>query len=269
MAVNFKLDESSNHIRLDVYVNKEGPFNFILDTGAKATSISKNLAEKLGIETLDMEVEDISVSIPHKIALLEELRIANETYENEDVLVLNFDKLLGKCGQPVDGTIGFTTLKHYILTIDYPQKKLLFDWNMNNQSNDYSDVEWHDFVYINDSHLIGVPVKINGSESFDFVLDTGAGGTVITKQLADKLQLETQPFPGIVKGVGGEAKMEIALLKAFNIAMSTQENMQIIATDLDNVAPKAAKIKNGIIGYNFLRNYKIILDYPNQRFSLI
>ena len=80
MVVNFKLDEASNHIQLEVYVNKEGPFNFILDTGAKATSISKNLADKLGIETLDMEVEDISVSIPHKIALLNELRIANETY---------------------------------------------------------------------------------------------------------------------------------------------------------------------------------------------
>jgi predicted aspartyl protease len=269
MAVNFKLDEASNHIRLDVYVNKEGPFNFILDTGAKATTISKTLADKLGIETLDLEVEDISVSIPHKIALLEELRIANETFENEDVLVLNFEKLLGKCGQPVDGTIGFTTLKYFILTIDYPQKRLLFDMKMNNQSNDYSDVIWHEFVYINDSHLIGVPVKINGSDSFDFVLDTGAGGTVITKKLADKLQLETQLFPGIVKGVGGEAKMEIALIEAFNVTMTNQENMQIIVTDLDKVAPKAAKIENGIIGYNFLKNYKIILDYPNQRFSLI
>ncbi len=269
MTVNFRLDEASNHILLDVYVNKEGPFNFILDTGAKATTISKSLADILGIEALDLEVDDISVSFPHKIALLDELRIANETYENEDVLVLDFDKLLGRCGQSVDGTIGFTTLKHFILTIDYPQKKLLFDWKMDNQLSDYSDVNWHEFVFINDSHLIGVPVKINRSESFDFVLDTGAGGTVITQELAEKLQFETQPFPGIVKGVGGEAKMEIAIIEAFNVAMTTQENMQIIVTDLDKVAPKAAKIKNGIIGYNFLRNYKIILDYPNQRFSLI
>ncbi|NHJ31290.1 MAG: hypothetical protein FK732_00365 [Asgard group archaeon] len=269
MVFKFRLDEASNHIILDVYVNKEGPFNFVLDTGAKATSISQKLADKLNIETLDLEVEDISVSIPHKIALLEDLRIDNETFENEDVLVLDFEKLLGRCAQQVDGTIGFTTLKHFILTVDYPQKQMSFERAMDKQLSDYSNVNWEKFVYLNDTHMIGVPVKINGSEPFDFVLDTGAGGTVITQQLAEKLQLKTQPFPGIVKGVGGDAKMEIALVDHFNVGVTTQENMQIITTDLAKVAPKAAKIKNGIIGYNFLKNYKVILDYPNQQFSLI
>lgn len=269
MTVNFKLDEATNHIFIDVYVNKEGPFNFILDTGAKATTISKKLADKLGIETLDLEVEDISVSIPHGIALLQELKINKEIYENEDVLVLDFDKLLGKCAQHVDGTIGYTTLKHFILTVDYPQKKLHFDRVINDLIADYSDINWQQFVYLDDTHLVGVPVNINGSDSFDFVLDTGAGGTVITQQLAKKLQLTTKPFPGLVKGVGGDAKMEIASIEHFKVAISTQENLQIIVTDLAKVAPKAAKIKNGIIGYNFLKNYKVILDYPNQRFSLI
>ena len=269
MVVNFKLDEASNHIRLDVFVNKKGPFNFVLDTGAKATTISKKLADNLGIETLDLEVEDISVSLPHEIALLQEIRINNETYENEDVLVLDFDKLLGKCGSHVDGTIGFTTLKHLILTVDYPQKKLQFDRVINDQIADYSDINWQKFLYLDDTHLVGVPVNINGSDTFDFVLDTGAGGTVITQQLAEELQLATKPFPGLVKGVGGDAKMEIASIEHFKVAISTQENLQIIVTDLAKVAPKAAKIKNGIIGYNFLKNYKVILDYPNQRFSLI
>jgi len=269
MTVNFKLDEATNHIFMDVYVNKEGPFNFILDTGAKTTTISKKLADKLGIETLDLEVEDISVSIPHGIALLHELKINKEIYENEDVLVLDFDKLLGKCAQHVDGTIGYTTLKYFILTVDYPQRKLQFDRIMNNQLDDYSEVNWQEFVFLDDTHLIGVPVNINGSDSFDFVLDTGAGGTVITLQLAEELQLTTQPFSGIVKGVGGGAKMEIASIELFKVAMTAQENLQIIVTDLAKVAPKAAKIKNGIIGYNFLKNYRVILDYPNQRFSLI
>ncbi len=269
MTIDFKLDKASNHIHLDVFVNKEGPFNFVLDTGAKATSISKKLANSLGIETLDLEVEDISVSFPHEIALLQELRISNETYENEDVLVLDFEKLLGNCGTPVDGTIGFTTLKHFMLTVDYPQKKLQFDRVMKDQIADSSDTNWQKFVYLDDTHLVGIPVNINGSNSFDFVLDTGAGGTVITQQLAKNLQLVTTPFPGLVKGVGGDATMEIASIEQFKVAMTSQENMQLIVTDLAKVAPKAAKIKNGIIGYNFLKNYKVILDYPNQRFSLI
>ena len=269
MVADFKIDEASNHIILDVYVNKEGPFKFVLDTGAKATSISKKLAEKLGIETLDLDVEEISVSIPHQIALLQHLKIGGDIYKNEDVLVLDFEKLLGRCVQQIDGTIGFTTLKHYIVIIDYPQKKILFESNITDHEDKYSDVNWQEFAFLNGTHLIGVPVKINDSESFDFVLDTGAGGTVITQQLAEKLQLETKPIPGIVKGVGGEAKMSIALTESFNVGMVTQEKMQIIATNLDVVAPKAVNIKNGIIGYNFLKNYKIILDYQNCRFSLI
>ena len=79
------------------------------------------------------------------------------------------------------------------------KKTLIFDRGINGHAIDYLSIEWQKFVFLNDTHLVGVPVKINGSKALDFVLDTGAGGTVITQHLAEKLELTTQPFPGIVK----------------------------------------------------------------------
>ncbi|MHA2501014.1 MAG: retroviral-like aspartic protease family protein, partial [Candidatus Hodarchaeales archaeon] len=67
MEIDFKLLEGINHIQIPIYVNEEGPFDFTLDTGATATSLSKNLVEKLGIETYPDE-QSKPESIAHEKA---------------------------------------------------------------------------------------------------------------------------------------------------------------------------------------------------------
>jgi len=48
------------------------------------------------------------------------------------------------------------------------------------------------------------------------------------------------------------------------------ENMAVVMADFFAVLSEAIGTKlDGIVGYNFLRNYKVIIDYPNERLSLI
>ncbi|MHA2495972.1 MAG: aspartyl protease family protein, partial [Candidatus Hodarchaeales archaeon] len=188
MEIDFKLLEGINHIQIPIYVNEEGPFDFTLDTGATATSLSKNLVEKLGIETYPDE-QSKPESIAHEKARVKGFRIGSEILEEEEVWVVDFQKILSPCSAGMGGVIGYSTLKNYRMSVNYHSKKLNLETNHNSRSAEASNLQWSDYEYAGGSHLVEVPVFINGSGPFEFIVDTGAGATVVTPQLADKLGL--------------------------------------------------------------------------------
>ncbi|MFW9807392.1 MAG: retropepsin-like aspartic protease, partial [Candidatus Thorarchaeota archaeon] len=133
--------------------------------------------------------------------------------------------------------------------------------------NSEQDLNWTPFKYIKDSHLVGVPVYINGNGPYDFVLDTGAGNTVITPELASKIELDPKPVQGIARGIGGDVQLELAEVHKLSVNGSEISYTQAVVLDLSKVSPKGKLIENGIIGYDFLNRFETTIDYPGKRFS--
>lgn len=268
--IPFKLSKMSNHISVPVFVNDKGPFDFTLDTGATATTLSKSLADELGIETYDDDREETrAIGIPHKSAKVESLAIGPDTFENEEILVIDFVTVLGPHGANVKGLIGHTTLKKYKLSVNYQIKILSLEKGINEASINDERIHWIDFEYIEDSHLVGVPVFINGSGPFSFVVDTGAGGTVVTSKLAEKLELSLDSSDVQVLAPGGGTGGNFAVLEQLSVASATQENASVVVLDLKAVSSRGSLIHNGILGYPFLKDYEVVIDYPNKKFALI
>jgi hypothetical protein len=47
------------------------------------------------------------------------------------------------------------------------------------------------------------------------------------------------------------------------------DNMQVVVADFFAMLSNAVGAKlDSIVGYNFLRNYKVVIDYPNEILSL-
>jgi hypothetical protein len=60
------------------------------------------------------------------------------------------------------------------------------------------------------------------------------------------------------------------MVRLFQVGGSKIDSMNVIVADFFQMLSDAVGTKlDGIVGYNFLRNYKVVLDYPNQRLSLI
>jgi predicted aspartyl protease len=271
MKVNFSLETEieieigMQHVQVPVRVNGKGPFSFTLDTGASVTSISKRIAEQLGIETRDgsrIEATGVGGSIPVKYADVE-IGIGALEFEKDEVYVMDFDAIFRGIGNH-EGVFGFTTLNQCTLSLNYKTKSL----KIRKGSSD-SDLHWTPFKYIKDSHLVGVPVHINGKGPFDFVLDTGAGNTCITPTLATQIELDATPVQGIARGLGGDVQLELAAVDTLSIGETTISNSQMVVIDLSKVSPKGDLIENGIIGYDFLSRFETVIDYPKKRFSFI
>ncbi len=114
-----------------------------------------------------------------------------------------------------------------------------------------------------------MPVHINDKGPFDFVLDTGAGNTVITPELAAQIGLEPKPVHGIARGIGGDFQLQLTEVHKLAVGDAEISNTSAVVLDLSKVSPKGKLIEHGIIGYDFLSRFETVIDYPKMRFAFI
>ncbi|MHA2428196.1 MAG: aspartyl protease family protein [Candidatus Hermodarchaeia archaeon] len=268
MEIKFKLDKATNHIQVPVYVNGEGPYNFTLDTGAVKTTLSKSLAEKLVLKTYELTDRKME-GLPAVAAKVNSFQIGSDMFDDEEVLIIDFKSILPGCTDEMGGVIGHTTLKHYKMSINYPTLTLRLEPSNSRDSSKDDSIQWRPFNYVNDTHMVGIPVSINGQGPFEFVLDTGAGGTVITPKLANELKLNLKPFDGICRGIGGDAEGHLATLNEVSVSGVNVEEHPVIVVDMEKISPKCHLIPDGILGYPFLKQFEFVIDYPQKQFAFI
>jgi len=116
-----------------------------------------------------------------------------------------------------------------------------------------------------DGHIV-VPVVLNGFLEASVLVDTGAGITVLSKELAQRLQLEGQPDHSItLKTMAIDIQAQLATLDTIQVGNLIQNNLHVAIIDL----PLGKKGKfDGILGMDFMNNYKIHIDNANKRILL-
>ena len=116
------------------------------------------------------------------------------------------------------------------------------------------------FDYVGNTSLVVVPVMINNRGPYKFLLDTGANKTVLSATVADKL--------GIPKG-----RIEMLLSPGGNVPVNarTLNTLEVGAARLENVEIAVGKLGlmrtlnvDGMLGGDYLRRFKISIDYDNQ-----
>lgn len=266
MEVEVKASIGMGHVNIPVNVNGQGPFTFVLDTGASLTTVGKKLADKLSLEERDgsrTEARGVGGGIPVKYADVE-VGIGNLVFDKDEVCILDFETIFRGLGTR-EGAFGFTTLKHCTMSLSYKNERFKLHKGTSNR-----DLDWVPFEYVNDSHLIGAPVNINGHGPYPFVLDTGAGSTVVTPDFAKKLDLDVQEVEqGIARGLGGDMQLSLANIDKLSVGESVITKEQVAVIDMHKVSPKGKLIENGIIGYNFLKHFEVVIDYPKKRLAFI
>jgi len=254
------------HVHIPVNVNGQGPFTFVVDTGASMTTLGKTLAEKLAVETRDgsrTEARGVGGGIPVQYTDVE-ISVDRLRFDKDEVYILDFQAIFQGLGTR-EGVFGHSTLKHCTMSLSY--RNLRFKLSKGKSDR---DLEWIPFEYASDSHLICAPVQINGNDPYPFVLDTGAGSTVVTPEFAQKLGLDVQVIEqGIARGLGGDMQLSLASIDSLSVGTSEITKEQVAVIDMSKVSPKGKLIENGIIGYNFLRNFETIIDYPEHRLAFI
>jgi predicted aspartyl protease len=96
-----------------IYINGKGPYTFLLDTGAAATTLSETLSQKLGLslkQAGEVQVMGLGGKIVARWSRLDSLVIQNNRLMNKDILVAN-SQIFQTLG--IDGVIGQDVLSQY------------------------------------------------------------------------------------------------------------------------------------------------------------
>ena len=121
------------------------------------------------------------------------------------------------------------------------------------------EVAW-DWAGPNEAALV-VPVHVNGSGPYSFVLDTGATLTCVSEALATELSLPSSTGQvGFGVGVGGSGRMRLVRLDSIRLGAARAEDLPACALDL-TAAEKAGIEFSGLLGLNFLRSFRVVLDF--------
>ena len=121
------------------------------------------------------------------------------------------------------------------------------------------------FRLINDRPVI--QLKINKKdEPLNFVLDTGSGISVISKDTAKKLRIKPVTRGGLARAIGGNGKFEIVFgfLRTISIGDVKIKNVPIYIREFYT---KGEKI-DGYIGLSLISKFLTTIDYENSTFAL-
>lgn len=109
------------------------------------------------------------------------------------------------------------------------------------------------------AHAILVDVNINNSKkTYRFFIDTGAM-TVIDDQIAEQLQLPAGLDVNVKGSQGGKINGRLITLDDLRVENVHVKECAAVVFDLSLIGVE------GILGSNFLRHFKIVLDYDKQR----
>ena len=123
ISVPFNTDTGLFHV--NVQINNEGPYTFILDTGATISSLYEGPRQQLGIEPSGdrrVTVHGVVESQDTPVGLVQSLRIGDLHKEN-----INVALLANRVSQPrAAGILGMDIMSDYVLVFDSEQKTLTF-----------------------------------------------------------------------------------------------------------------------------------------------
>jgi len=168
-------------ILLPVQVNGDGPFEFILDTGAGTSLLSSDLAKKLKIKIISTkEGQSAGGKISVSLAKVDSLAVGQAKLDDVDVGIVDLTHIGNTIGTKIDGDIGYNFLKHFRITIDYHDCEIRLDEPRRIQRlGRSSKAEVPMRLASLAKPLLLVDVHANGHGPFQFAIDTGTSTTAI------------------------------------------------------------------------------------------
>jgi len=114
-------------------------------------------------------------------------------------------------------------------------------------------------------HIV-VPVTINRSGPYEFLLDTGTRMTMVGASLADELHLDTHGTV-TVAGLGFRQPASLTQLDLLEAGSHAVTDQRVLVYSLLNLRSVDSRIR-GILGEDFLKHFDVLIDYAHHLLCL-
>jgi predicted aspartyl protease len=256
-------------ILLPVSINSTAPREFILDTGAGTTLLTPEFARELNVTvTGTKEGQTAGGKVAAQLGRVDSIAVGRALQWEVDVAIVDLSQLSNAVGAKIHGDLGYNFLKHFRVTLNFRSNELRLQES--NRVDYFAALAQMPMRLAHASKpLILIDTHIGDRGPFTFAIDTGTSTSVISDELARELNLTTSPIAPITTG-GGPLRVSAGKLPSLRVDQAEERELDVIVGGFLPMLSSAIDAKlDGIIGYNFLRNYKVVVDYPGATFSLL
>jgi len=280
---------------LPIFINGEGPCKFLLDTGDVSCTVSPEVAQKLQLKREDVPNKEAYVSVV-------EFSIGRAKWRNV-IYVDDCSRVSNLIGTQMDGLIGHLFLKGLKVTINYPEETVVVETSkaleetqnllpqeivelhiqelrdlMNKKQHfpTYQGEKQEKLIKQIDIHKVKlqikdrlpvVPVFVNGEGPYQFILDTGASVCVVSPELSQTLGLEYGKS-GVSRGISDEKAYNTSYVKTLAVGAVQCTDLEVIVMDCSHISERVETQVDGYLGYGFLKEFSVTINYPEQTLTL-
>jgi predicted aspartyl protease len=247
--------------------NGNASISLTLDTGnASGLHASETLARRLGLtfsEPVPVPEEKYSVGTDHKptafFSSLNSLSIGSWHQGEVEVTISNYVDYLAESVSPKwEANVGQGVFGQLCVTVDYPAQRLRFS--------EAPTVEVAaSRLRLGEYPWAIVRARVNGCSPRNFILDTGAGGTLIDSDLAAEIGLELGE-EAQMQGATGIETARLAHGVSVQVGRRRVKNLSVVVNDLlKSLSVGAGMPLSGIVGYDFFKDSILVIDYKRKR----
>lgn len=268
-AVDFGADKSLR-MTVPVSIGGQGPFNFVVDTGAERTVLSEELANTLGLgRTGSAEVHSISGAQRFETVTVPSLSVTSTPVRNVQAPVLK----RGNLG--AEGLLGIDSLQSKAILIDFGQQTITVTPAAATPRLKADD---DDTIVIRARSRLGRLILADaaiGHRKIAVVIDTGAEhsvGNVAMRKAAVKRGKAELLLPTTLYDVaGGTVPAEIAVVNDMRLGSVTLTGMPIAFADLPVFRQLGLDRRPAmLLGMNTLRAFdQVAVDFATRKVRFV
>lgn len=265
--------DAARRMTVPAWVNGQGPFPFVVDTGANSSVVSVELADALGLPAAGAApVHGISGVEPAALRQVQRLRVGEVRADHLALPVLPQDKLGG------DGILGVDVLHNRRITLDFQRNQ--FEVGTSGQG--YAVQAGRD-SRLPDSGAVTVPARYRfgqlvivnaavGSVPISAFLDSGAqisvGNLALREALLRAGLVEADRFvqTPLVSATGQVSQGELAVLEDLRLGGLKVPRMTLVFADLHIFDLwRLSRQPTLLIGVDVLRQFdSVVLDFGRR-----
>ncbi len=251
----------------------EEELGFVLDTGSGISVLSEETAQKLNVKPVARGGKARALGGDGKFDIvygfIDVFRIGEIKVRNVPVYIRKFQKSTTK----VDGYIGLSLISKYITTVDYKNSRLsLVDKDVFVENAEHKSGMTIPLRLTSSGFLSG-NAKLPGIDNpLHFILDTGASVSVVSNDLAERESIRQHVLEETMRVVGAAGitdNVPLFMLRDFSFGGLSKPELKAVALNMDVLNETAGFEQSGILGGNFLRDYKLTFDFKRSKVTFV
>lgn len=249
--------------RLDTFPDL---LNFVLDTGSGGISLDSLTANYLGvlIEKSEKTIRGIAGIKQVEFTYNHTLKLPGLEVTHLDFHINDYDLLTSVYGVKIDGIIGYSFLRRFIVKLDYDELTM--------EVFTPGSFKYPRGGFLLKPNFSTLPLQMaslrdNRRVESRFIFDTGAGlSFLLSKDFVEDSSLFKKGkkfYATQAEGLGGKSQMNLTVAKEVRVGPYKFRKVPIHIFD-DDYNVTSYPLLGGLVGNDILRRFNVIINYPEQ-----